>query len=113
MPKVPSMEELVAWAYRKQRTGLVPFPFHPHCSPHPNCPGVPVWPDDDPNEVFEGQLSHGKGVIEGVITSTAKGHMVAWDGAVIYDPRGYMYSLNVANKFDFSPSRFWLAVEAK
>jgi hypothetical protein len=72
-----------------------------------------VWPDDDPNEVFEGQLSHGKGVIEGVITSTAKGHMVAWDGAVIYDPRGYMYSLNVANKFDFSPSRFWLAVEAK
>lgn len=110
LPRVPSMEEIVHWAYRHRKVGLVPFPYHPYCSPHPDCPGVAVWPDQNPDKVFAGQLSHGKGVIEGV-TETGSGHMVAWDGTVIYDPRGYLYSLNVVAKFGFEPSRFWLAVE--
>lgn len=114
-PMVPSMEMICDWAYRERGVGLVPFPYHPHCSPHPDCPGIPVWPADTPDKIFRGQLSYGQGVIEGITESGAPdcGHMVAWNGTVIYDPRGYMYSSNVADKFGFTPSRFWLAVGVK
>jgi hypothetical protein len=113
VPRVPSMEEIVDWMWTKWNVAMVPFPYNPQCSPHPNCPGVPVWPNDEPDKIFAHQLSYGGGVIEGVVTETGKGHMVAWDGKVIYDPRGYIYSPNVVDKFGFQPTRFWLAVEAK
>ena len=112
LPMVPSMEMVCDWAWRKQRIALVPFPYHPHCSPHPDCPSIPVWPNDDPDEIFTEQLAYGRGVIEGAVEPEL-GHIVAWDGKVIYDPRGYIYSLNVADKFNFKPTRFWLAVEVK
>jgi hypothetical protein len=113
LPRVPSMEEIVDWAWTRQRSAMVPFPYAPDCSPHPNCPGVLVWPNDEPDKVFAHHLSYGQGVIEGVVTDTGKGHMVAWDGKVIHDPRGYMYSMNTIDKFDFKPSRFWLTVRSR
>jgi hypothetical protein len=117
LPKVPDMNVIcefmagVGWA-------LMPFEYNPQCSPHPDCPPVPVYPFREAGNVgghflasfqrvWEKQLSLGPGLIEGTVDET--GHMVAWSGDAIYDPRGCIYSLNVTNKFDFVPKRFWLA----
>jgi hypothetical protein len=105
LPKVVSMEQVCEWAAERRCT-LMPFPWNPMCSPHPDCPPVPVW--DDPDAAFDQAMRRGPGLLEGLVGE--KGHMTAWDGNVVYDPRGYCYSLNVAlDKFGFIPTRFWLA----
>jgi hypothetical protein len=110
-PLVPSMEIICDWAYSHMNVAMVPFPYNPLCTPHEDCPPTPVW-DDDADVVFEGQLEYGTGLIEGTVDG-AHGHMVAWDGSVIYDPRGYCYSLNIAEKHGFTPARFWLCVKTE
>jgi hypothetical protein len=117
LPKVPDMT--VICEYMLQRgLAMVPFERNPQCSPHPDCPPVPVYPFreagqvggrflDGPLAVWERQLTLGPGLIEGSVGEM--GHMVAWSGDSVYDPRGFIYSLNVADKFDFVPKRFWLA----
>jgi hypothetical protein len=105
LPKVVSMEQVCEWAAFRLFT-LIPFPWNPMCSPHPDCPPVPVW--DDPDEMFDQAMRRGPGLLEGLVGD--KGHMVAWDGNVVYDPRGYCYSLNMAqDRFNFVETRFWLA----
>lgn len=110
VPRVPSMEEICDLALRHCKTAFVPFPFDPIAFPHEDCKPIHVW--DEPQKKFEGQLGFGRGLIEGLL-SNGRGHMVAWDGHVVYDPRGYCYSINVADKFNFTPRRFWLAVPIK
>lgn len=105
LPLVPSMEIVVDWLVLNHNVGLVPFPYAPTCSPHKDCPAIRVW-DGDADEIFERQLSYGQGLIEGMCHEV--GHMTAWDGAVIFDPRGHKYSFNVAYRFNFKPTRFWL-----
>ena len=105
-PLVPSMHEICDRLLKQKSIALVPFERNPKVTPHPDCPEYPVW--ENPEQKFEAQLSYGKGLIEGTVGE--KGHMVAWDGKVVYDPRGYCYSMNVASKFNFVPRRFWLAV---
>jgi len=111
VPRVPSMEEICDLAFRHCHTAFVPFPLDPKASPHESCKPVSVW--KEPQAKFLGQLAWGRGLIEGINTTNGRGHMVAWDGNVVYDPRGYCYSMNVADKFNFEPRRFWLVVSTK
>lgn len=100
-PKVPAMEELVDiffnWGYH-----LVPFFRDPYCSPEPHCNPVPVWPDGETK--FQQQLLYGRGLLVGHCGKT--GHMAAWDGHLVYDPRGMVYSLE--NQHCFDVEVFWL-----
>lgn len=116
-PKVPDMNVICDWAWQIQRVGFVPFEKNPMCYPHIDCPAVPVWPfklcGGSAKEAWNRALSFGTGLLEGLRPSRDLAHMCAWDGNVVYDPRGYAYSINVAeDKFDFEPVRFWLAVKA-
>lgn len=107
VPRVPSMEEICDALIRyNSGIALVPFPRNPLATPHQECPPIQVWAN--PEEKFRQQLSRGRGLIEGIVGD--RGHMVAWDGSIVYDPRGYCYSINVSDKFNFVPRRFWLAV---
>jgi len=105
-PLVPCMDIICDWLYTEHKVALTPFAFDPHVTPHKDCPPVSAC-DEDPMSLFEGQLAYGPGLIEGVYSGV--GHMCAWDGNVIYDPHGYKYSLNAAGRFNFTPTRFWLA----
>jgi len=105
LPRVPDMISICAWLLGRN-IALTPFPFDPQCTPHPSCPAKAVY--ENPQGVFNARLALGPGLIEGVVNGD-RGHMVAWNGTTIYDPRGYCYSLNVSWKFDFEPAQFWLA----
>jgi len=107
-PLVPSMDKVCDWCWDERKVALIPFVYDPQCTPHVNCPPQPVW-QKDPMRVFERQLAYGPGLLEGTVEGV--GHMCAWDGQTIFDPRGYTYSRNVASsKFDYLIARFWLAV---
>jgi len=108
-PAAPSMDKICDWCWTKKQVALVPFNYAPLCTPHVDCPPQPVWSGDQ-MAMFERQLAYGPGLLEGSIAG-AVGHMCAWDGQTIFDPRGYTYSRNVAlNKFDFLVDGFWLGV---
>lgn len=109
LPFVPPMDVIVDRLIRREGIALVPFEKDPVCSPHPDCPPVDVWKVYKRTDAFDSQLKLGEGVIEGLVGET--GHMVAWDRSVVYDPRGYCYSMNIADRFNFTPRRFWLAVK--
>jgi hypothetical protein len=118
-PKVPDMNIICDWACQRG-TALVPFEYDPQCTPHKSCPPVSVYPQTTrcPHETadaaFDKQMEYGPGLIEGTIIGREVGHMCAWDGKVIYDPRGYCYTRNVAKeKFGYQITRFWLAVKGK
>jgi hypothetical protein len=121
LPKVPDMNVICDYAMGQQGVALVPFELDPLCSPHVDCKPVPVWPRSKTATArgpwkFEIALRKGPGLIEGTLTRNGNqlGHMVAWDGTVIYDPRGYCYSTNVAMpRFNFQPRRFWLAISTR
>jgi hypothetical protein len=105
VPKVPAMEEVCEWAFQTGKIGLVPFPLNPRCTPSHGCPDVPVF--QDKNKAFCRQLDFGPGLLEGM---TSKGHMCAWDGTKVYDPRGRIYPLTDAFAHSFYYHRFWLKV---
>ena len=107
LPLVPNMDMICDWMLTEHHIALTPFTRNPLCSPHKDCPGVSPY-NEDPEWVFEQQLDFGMGLLEGTVPNKF-GHMCACVGQVIYDPRGYIYSLNVADKFNFTPVRFWLA----
>jgi hypothetical protein len=121
LPKVPDMNVICDYAIGEWFTALVPCELDPVCSPHIDCPPVKVWPRSKSGGQggelqFEWALRRGPGLIEGSLVGTGKqlGHMVAWNGQVVYDPRGYCYSMNVAvDKFNFQPRRFWLAINTR
>lgn len=106
IPRVISVEELCSWLWENHKVGLVPFPKYPVCAPSENCPPVNVWEDSE--EAFRHHLSFGEGLLEGFTDRLA--HMCFWWGGKIYDPRGHKYLLSDANKYNFEPTRFWLAV---
>jgi hypothetical protein len=108
LPKVASMDELCDWAYSMFKVGLVPFPRNPGCSPSEKCPDVAVWPDGEGK--FLEHLSYGVGLLEGHVEHM-RGHMCAWNGEKVYDPRGHTYSFANASDFDFTATRFWLKVQ--
>ena len=117
LPKVPDMNVICDWAWQRG-TALVPFEYNPQCTPHQDCPPVSVYPPTTSglptaDSAFNNQMAYGPGLLEG-ITNHDKGHICAWDGKVIYDPRGYCYSYNVAGvRFGYQITRFWLAVKGK
>lgn len=105
-PKVPDMNVIVDWALHVQHAALVPFEYNPSCTPHKDCTPVRVWKDGPAK--FRKTLEYGPGLIE-CETETGKGHMVAWDGASVYDPRcvvRYEYDRLIDN--GLKPRRFWL-----
>ena len=117
LPKVPDMNVICDWAW-KRRTALVPFECDPQCTPHKDCPPVPVYPRTTKHKEglgvweFNNQMAYGPGLIEGTIIGQEVGHMCAWDGKIVYDPHGYCYSRNAAKeKFGYQITRFWLAVK--
>lgn len=105
-PRVPGMEEICDISWRVLRKSFVPFSLNPTVTPDENCKPIQVW--ESPTVKFNSQLSYGTGLIEGLHDGI--GHMVAWDGSVVYDPHGYCYSINVSGRFNFQPRRFWLLV---
>jgi hypothetical protein len=109
-PLMPSMEVICDWLILEQRIALTPFPKNPVCTPHEDCPPVSVY--NDPDWRFEQQCEYGVGIMEG-LRSNGVGHMVAWNGKAIFDPTGYIYSLNAADRFNFNPTRFWLETKVK
>ena len=108
LPKVASMVEICEWAITVTGCGLVPFPRNPTCVPSAKCPSTPVFKDGEAS--FLTHLSYGAGLLEGIVSV---GHMCAWDGLKVYDPRGYTYQIEDAPAYDFAPSRFWLKVEKR
>ena len=115
LPKVPDMNVICDWAWRTRSAALTPFERDPVCTPHRDCPPVSVYPRNTRTSVrtAEGawrcQLSYGPGLLEGVIIGREVGHMVAWSGDAIYDPRGHIYTSDDAESyFSFQPRRFWL-----
>lgn len=112
LPKVPDMNVICDWAWNNRRVALVPFEYNPYCSPAADCPPIPVWPESgDVEKAFSRALGYGAGLLEGLVDEK-RGHMCAWSGNVVHDPRGYSYSRNVAkSKFGFHIIRFWLAVQ--
>lgn len=104
--KVPSIHEIVAYCLVTHNVALVPFEYDPQCTPcvHGHDP-VPVYKHG--SDVFDLQLRFGAGLIEG--RTEKYGHMVAWDGLRIYDPRGYRYHSFEGSAFGFTMDRFWLA----
>ncbi|MHC4121287.1 MAG: hypothetical protein ACYSWO_27750 [Planctomycetota bacterium] len=117
IPKIPDMNAVCDWMWGDRKIALVPFEYNPQSTPHKDCPPVPVWPRSlrcrgDADNAWARALAYGPGLLEG--TTGTLGHMVAWSGDAIYDPRGFIYSINIAvEKFEFSPRRFWLAVPTR
>jgi hypothetical protein len=117
-PKVPDMNVICDWMWGRG-IALTPFEYNPQCTPHKVCPPVSVYPrtvsgKETADEMFNKQMAYGLGLIEGGIIGREVGHMCAWDGKIIYDPRGYCYSRNVAQeKFGYQITRFWLEGEGK
>ena len=103
-PKVPSSNEICDWAWTKHGVGLVLFERNPICSPHKDCKPVPVWYNGESK--FQTHLIYGAGLLEGLVDGV--GHMTAWSGALVFDPRGYIYPFNGASAFRFDIRRFWL-----
>ena len=119
-PKVPDMNVICDWLWEKHKVALTPFEYDPQCSPHKDCPPVSVYPQTcgslhvDADWAFDKQTAYGPGLFEGSIVGKEIGHMCAWDGQTIFDPRGYCYSRNVAQtKFNYQITRFWLATKGE
>lgn len=108
LPKVPSMVEVCEMLWGNLKIGLVPFPFNPYCKPHHDCGAVRVYLDSQ--EALHRQMRYGPGLLEGMVTTTAKGHMCAWDGENIFDPRGREYPLDRQKLNRFQINQFWLKV---
>jgi hypothetical protein len=106
MAKVPSMDEICQWMWDMRGEGLMPFNRDPVCSPHPKCPMVPVWRDGEAQWLRH--LGYGPGLLEGV--SANGGHMCAWDGEQVFDPRGSVYPWADRLTCGFEAERFWLLV---
>ena len=121
LPKVPDMNVICGWLWETHEIALIPFEYNPQCTPHKDCPPVSVYPRTancpypTGHDQFRIQMDYGPGLIEGNITAGREvGHMCAWDGKVIHDPRGYCYSYHIAQvKFGYQITRFWLAVKGK
>jgi hypothetical protein len=108
VPKVPSMEEVCEWAYTNFQVGLVPFPYDPGCQLHACGETVPVYPNSQ--EALDRQMKLGSGMLEGRATDTSRGHMCAWDGGKILDPKGYVYLPEARAYNRFQIHQFWLRV---
>lgn len=104
-PKVPCMDMICDWLWQRYHRSLTPFNKNPHCSPSPACNSVPVWYDGE--EKWKSQLDYGIGLLEGTYNRFI-GHMCAWDGSRVFDPRGYVYNWEDRETFEFDAERFWL-----
>jgi len=104
LPKVPNMDVICDYLWLGFRLGLTPFNNAPFCSPDVACPSFPVW--EDAAAMFQRQLGFGPGLLEGTVAG--KGHMCAWDGTMVFDPRGYAYLPDEADDLGFDIERFWL-----
>lgn len=104
---VPDKAVIFDLLWDRQRVALVSFECDPKCSPHENCPPISSW--KKPREKFLCQLGYGSGLLVG--RTEACGHMCAWNGQAVYDPRGFIYSFNLAVTMGFYPDEFWLAVK--
>jgi len=109
LPKVSSMVEICEWAFRFAGCGLTPFPRNPVCTPDEDCSPVPVYENGEPQ--FLTHLAFGAGLLEGSVEG--RGHMCAWDGLRVWDPRGHIYQIEDAPEYTFKPARFWLKVEGR
>ncbi len=52
-----------------------------------------------------------RGVLTGIVqrsVGTQVGHAVAWDGSLIYDPRGFCYPFKDAHLENFQPQTLWM-----
>jgi hypothetical protein len=107
-PKVPSKPEIIDWIWRRNRIALVEFVRDPQMKPSVEAPAVSVYTDSE--KVFRDQLKYGAGLLEGF---TKLGHMCAWDGERIFDPRGYVYSYEKADKYGFEVTSFLMAVQCQ
>lgn len=103
-PKVPSTDEVCDWLWKKFGRSLTPFNRDPGCSPDRECPPVPVWENGE--KKWREQLKYGSGLLEG--TSSRMGHMCAWDGVKVFDPKGYIYAWEDSSEYKFNATRFWL-----
>jgi hypothetical protein len=86
------------------------------------CTPIELFPKITPNYVEERIISFKngnwarflrhlnlctRGVIEGYSPRKNLGHAVAWDGILIYDPRGRTFSFSEHIQFDFIPRVLW------
>lgn len=118
-PKVPSMDEICDWMWKQCLQGLVPFNRNPTVSIAPGCNQVPVWYNGD--RQWLDQLAYGWGLLEGFVIKKNTdpngflpeiriGHLCAWDGKYVMDPRGYKYKWADREEHGFDAERFWLLV---
>lgn len=114
VPAGHSMVEVCRWLWADQGMMAMPFDRDPTVAICPGTPSVPVWGDGE--KMWRQHLGYGEGLLEGRTERLSggeqlyTGHMCAWDGKQILDPRGYKYELSAADDMGFYPERFWLVV---
>lgn len=73
---------------------------------------VPVYTLDVCELRFEHWLRiTSRGVLTGTVqrsVGTQVGHAVAWDGKMIYDPRGHIYAFEDSAEHNFRPQTMWM-----
>lgn len=87
---------------------VVMFQTKPCNSPYPHIEPINVPMKFTPEERFK-KLIHYPGVFTGV-TNEGVGHAVAWDGRMIFDPKGKVYSDFKAAKFLIET--FWAVIDS-
>lgn len=108
VPAGHSMAEVCDFIQRSGTwiVGLMPFDRSPTCSIAPELPEVSVWSEGELK--WRQHLRFGRGLLEG--HTEVVGHMCAWDGRNVYDPRGYIYAWEDREDYNFDAERFWLEV---
>jgi len=74
-----------------------------------NVPSKPIWTEQQCLDRFDRLLKAYEGVFTGT-TNYNMGHAVAWNGKMVYDPRGYIKPLEEAN---FNPQIFFIKFKSK
>jgi len=106
IPKVPTTDEIAFWLWTEHFHGIMPFNRNPTCSINSECPPIKVWSDEE--TMWQRQLTFGWGLLEGATVNG--GHLCAWDGSLVFDPRGYIYKWRDRLEYSFDAHRFWLLI---
>jgi hypothetical protein len=104
-PRVPCMTEICEWMWEKSFGMLMPFERCPKVAISPRTASVSVWAELGEHR-FQKHMRYGPGLLEG--KTDRAGHMCAWDGKYVYDPRGYIYEWHYRTEHEFDAERFWL-----
>lgn len=110
LPAGYHIHEIIDYVWMQHAKPVTPFVRRPMVTPAYDCPDqvAKFAREPDLEKRFKHRIAGRVGIMTGVI-SKGRGHAVAWDGRNIYDPRGYVYSLDTARQFyNYYVDTFWM-----